>query len=119
MRHIAENNTHPIVGIKIANNTPKPTQKAKNPSSLFFLKKLILLSPLYQIKKQLYRRYPIIAIAATTMKYHRNIGTNLEIRKTERIMHKQPAYFLYVYRIITPPRITTKTYKTLHYIILM
>jgi hypothetical protein len=102
IKHIAENITHPIVGTITANRIPKPMQKAKNPISLFFLKKLIMLPPIFftkdilsnYIKKQLYSRYAIIAIAATTTKYHRNIGMNLEIRKTERMIHKQPAYRL-------------------------
>ena len=55
------------------------------------------------MKKQLYSRYPIITIAATTIKYHKNIGINLEIINTDNIIHKQPAYLLYVYLIINPP----------------
>ena len=57
------------------------------------------------MKKQLYNRYPIIAIAAATIRYHRNIGINLEIRNTDSIMHKKPAYLLDVYLIINPPNI--------------
>jgi hypothetical protein len=51
------------------------------------------------MKKQLYSRTPIIAITAATAKYHRNRGMNLETRNTDSMMHKQPAYFLYVYLI--------------------
>lgn len=40
-----------------------------------------------------------MAIAATTAKYHRNNGINLDIRKTDSMIHKQPAYLLYVYLI--------------------
>ena len=104
MRHIAENNTHPIVGTITAKRTPKPMHNARKPSNLFFLKKLKMISPpLSYMKKQLYNRYPIIAIDAATTKYHRNIGINLEIKNTESMMHKQPAYLLYVYLISNPP----------------
>lgn len=55
------------------------------------------------MKKQLYNRYPIIAIAAATARYHRNTGINLEIRNMDNMMHKPPAYFLHVYLITNPP----------------
>ena len=43
------------------------------------------------MKKQLYNRYPINATNAVIIKYHKTTGMNLEIRNTERMIHKQPA----------------------------
>lgn len=45
----------------------------------------------------------MIATTAAIIKYHRKIGMNLEIRNTDRMIHKQPAYRLYVYLIVNPP----------------
>lgn len=112
IRHIAENITQPIVGTITANSIPRPMQNVRKPSSLFFLKKLILTllqllfpklsiidqladsSRGHQIRKQLYSRYPITATTAATMKYHMNIGMNLESRIMDSTMHKIPAYLL-------------------------
>jgi len=103
MRHIAENISQPIAGTVTAKIIPKPMQKVRNPISLFFLKMLMLLPLSVYKKKQLYKRYPITAITAATIKYHRNAGMNLDIRNIERIIHRQPAYLLYVYLIIYHP----------------
>ena len=45
IRHIAENITQPIVGTIIAKSIPRPMQNARKPSSLLFLKKLIVPPP--------------------------------------------------------------------------
>lgn len=111
IRHIAENITHPMVGTRIAKSIPRPIQNARKPSSFFFFKKLNMTPPILlvkkfytdYIKKQLYSRYPIIAITAATTRYHRNTGKNLEIINIDSIMHKPPAYFLHVYLITGPP----------------
>lgn len=117
MRHMAENNTQPMVGTSTANKIPRPTQKARKPISLFFLKilkvlpsqRLLIQHTIYK-KKQLYSKYPITARAAATMKYHRAAGINLDIRNIDRIMHKPPAYLLYVYLITDHPCIKIKPY---------
>jgi hypothetical protein len=46
IRHIAENITQPIVGTITANNIPNPIQNARKPTSLFFLRMLIIYSPI-------------------------------------------------------------------------
>lgn len=72
------------------------------------------------MNKPLYSRYPIAATMETIMKYHKNSGINLEIRNTDKIMHKPPAYLLNVYLIFNPPiTAITQKIKTPHYIILM
>jgi hypothetical protein len=53
IRHIAENITHPIVGTITAKSIPKPMQKAQNPISLFFLKKLKILPPYFLLGKNI------------------------------------------------------------------
>lgn len=42
-------------------------------------------------------------INTAIIKYHRTAGINLESRNTERMIHRQPAYRLYVYLIDNPP----------------
>ena len=104
MRQIAENVTHPIVGTRTAKSIPSPMQNARKPVSFFRFNNVIppILYKTY-IKKQLYSRNPIIATAAATAKYHRKSGINLETRKTDSMIHKQPAYLLYVYLIVKSP----------------
>jgi len=103
MRQIAENVTHPIVGTRTAKSIPSPMQNARKPISFFLFNKLMMSFLLYYIKKQLYSRNPIIATTAATAKYHRKSGMNLETRKTDSMIHKQPAYLLYVYLIVKSP----------------
>jgi len=104
IRQIAENITQPIVGTRTAKSIPSPMQNARKPISFFLFNKLMMSFLLYYIKtyikKQLYSRNPIIATAAATAKYHRKSGMNLETRKTDSMIHKQPAYLLYVYLIV-------------------
>lgn len=77
-------------------------ENARKPSSFFFFRKLIMLSPFYYAMKQLYSRYPIAATVTATTVYHKNTGMNLEIINTDRIMHRKPAYLLHVYLIPIP-----------------
>mgnify|MGYP006962796781 FL=1 len=100
IRQIAENITQPIVGTRTAKSIPSPMQNARKPISFFLFNKLMMSFLLYYIKKQLYSRNPIIATAAATAKYHRKSGINLETRKTDSMIHKHPAYLLYVYLIV-------------------
>lgn len=101
---MAENNIQPTVGTNMAKSIPVPMHKARNPINLFFLKKLITTPPLDQLKKQLYKRYEITATSASSIIYHSTGGSTLEIMKMARMMHKIPAYLLYVYRIEIPPK---------------
>ena len=103
IRQIAENITQPIVGTRIANSIPSPMQNVRKPINFFLFNKLMMSFLLYYIKKQLYSRNPIIATTAATAKYHRNSGMNLETRNTDSMIHKQPAYLLYVYLIVESP----------------